>query len=143
MKNTLLRVQNSRIAFVLLLTLVVFLFGGLSFAGTQKVRAEQSEWEGQISKKTDDQLTVFTESEIELTIGQVGLLHKHFEEELFGGTIQGWMDIAKVEVVKVEPNKVTFLILEEHSTGTINDEPIDHFKSGKRVKFSQDHSQHR
>lgn len=135
MERTVKRIQKSRLSLALLLTVVVFLFGGLSYAGTQQGQVQETEWEGQISKKTGDRLTVFTESTIELKPGDVGSLNKHFEENLFGGTIQGWMDVAKVRVETVEPNKVTFLILEEHSTGTINDEPIDHFKAGKRVKL--------
>lgn len=137
MKNLFIWNRAPQLSFALLLGCVVLLFGSLSYAGTQKVRMAQAdtEWEGQIGTKKGDKLTVFTESEIVLEMGMEGNLDKHFEKNMFGGTIEGWIQIAKVRVEKVEPNKVTFHILEELSGGTINDEPIDHFKAGKRVKF--------
>ena len=91
--------------------------------------------EGVIENRSGTKVIVQMKAGGELDAGITGLMHKHFEEKWLGKNITGWMDIGKMEVVKVENSRVEFKILEEHSTGTINGEPIRHFKKGKKVKF--------
>ena len=129
--------STRKFGFIILIGGLLCLFGNLSFASFQEngLSKMESLWEGHIQSKKGVQLIVYTESRVALEVGIVGSLDKHFEKNIFGGIVEGWIQIAKVRVEKVESHKVTFTILEELSGGTINDEPIDHFKAGKRVKF--------
>ena len=131
------RTNSPKFTFLFLPGSLLFLMGTFSYAsfqgnGLSKIEAD---WEGQIESKKGKQLTVYTASRIHLEAGIVGHLDKHFEKNIFGGIVEGWIQIAKVRVEKIESHYITFTLLEELSGGTINDEPIDHFKAGKRVKF--------
>jgi uncharacterized protein len=69
-------------------------------------------------------------------VGEKGDLSKSFENSFGRGTVSGWLVIGAVEVVAVKGKTVTFKVLEEKSSMTINGEKKNHFEKGKTVKFA-------
>lgn len=72
-------------------------------------------------------------------VGDKGELSKQFEENLFGGTVSGWLVIGVVEVTSInyDGNSITCKVLEKKSEVTLNGKSQSHFVLGKTVKFSQ------
>jgi hypothetical protein len=67
-------------------------------------------------------------------------MSKYFEEKWGKSTMSGWLSTALVETVALTPRsgggiQVKVRILKEKSNITVNGEPVDHFKPGKRVKM--------
>lgn len=72
-----------------------------------------------------------------ITVGEKGELSKYFEESMFGGIVNGWIDIGTVQVTAVKPNEITFKVLAKKSQVTVNGQDKSHFVAGKKIKFSQ------
>lgn len=73
----------------------------------------------------------------EISVGDKGELSKYFEETMFGGVVNGWIDIGTVQVTAVKSNEITFKVLAKKSEVTINGQEKSHFVAGKKIKFSQ------
>jgi hypothetical protein len=67
--------------------------------------------------------------------GTVADMSKYFEEKLGNMQMSGWLGVAKVEFVPTTSQNVSIKILEEKGEITVNDEKVDHFKPGKRMKL--------
>jgi len=76
------------------------------------------------------------------------LLQKYFEGKpgqasalgvlggILGGTITGWMNIAKAKVTKVEGDVVTVAVVFEESTVKVNGKKVNHFTPSSRVRIT-------
>ncbi|MCI5055850.1 MAG: hypothetical protein MRY83_07055 [Flavobacteriales bacterium] len=71
-----------------------------------------------------------------VAVGDKGELSKFFETKIFGATATGWLQIAEIEVTRIEGNLIYTKVLEEQSEITVNGEKKDHFVEGKVVKFT-------
>jgi hypothetical protein len=69
------------------------------------------------------------------TNGTVADMSKHFEEKMGNMTMSGWLVVAKVEFIPTSHQNTDIKILEEKSEITVNDEKVNHFKVGKRIKL--------
>ena len=67
--------------------------------------------------------------------GTVADMSKYFEEKLGNMQMSGWLGVAKVEFIAATQQNVEIKILEEKGEITVNDEKVDHFKPGKRMKL--------
>lgn len=72
-----------------------------------------------------------------IQIGDKGELSKYFEENIFGMSTSGWMEIGTVQVTAKSANSITFKVIEKKSVVTINGEEKSHFVAGKIVKFTK------
>jgi Flp pilus assembly protein TadD len=66
---------------------------------------------------------------------QHGEMSKHFDTELFGGKVTGWLAIGDLQVTAIAGDIITFSLLKELSVVTENGIKKEHFVTGKEVKF--------
>ncbi len=67
--------------------------------------------------------------------GTVADMSKYFEEKIGKMTMTGWLTVAKVKFIPTTRQNIMVEILEEKGEITVNDEKVDHFKVGKRMKL--------
>ena len=92
--------------------------------------------EGTLRLRVDDTVTVTLARPHPWTVGQTGHLLKHFEQDLGGLSISGWLEIALIRIDGVHRDRVSATILEERSVIEVDGEVRSHFTAGARVKIS-------
>lgn len=102
---------------------------------------EQSEAQGTIISRSGQIVSIECGSGELPPVGVRSDMSKYFEEKWGKSVMSGWLGTGLVETVSIEarPNGIILLkvrIIEEKSSITVNDEKVDHFKKGKRVKLS-------
>ncbi|NOQ73795.1 MAG: hypothetical protein GQ574_17440 [Crocinitomix sp.] len=70
-------------------------------------------------------------------VGALGEVSVYFETQFLGALMTGNLVVATAEVTAVSGTKVTFKVLEEHSSIEINGKKKNHFVKGKEVLFKQ------
>ena len=94
------------------------------------------EIEGIIKSKSNDFVTIQYSPQKKLPAKNTyGNLSKYFESVIFGFKTNGWLDIADVTVASSEKGILKLKILNEKSQMTINEEKVDHFAAGNKVKI--------
>jgi hypothetical protein len=122
---------------ILFLSILLIIATYASGQNTDTVKAYTRHIEGVIQTRSGNKLSILlNEKDTLIKVGITGNLAKHFEEQIGKFTMNGWMDIAEVKVTKVVQKVVSIDIIEEKSKAEINGKPVDHFKIGKRIKFS-------
>ena len=118
--------------------LLIFLFQ-FSFSQSNTITKDSTsfEFQGKILSKNSDIIIVQRTDTARLPVNNtIGILSKYFEKVLFGANVTGWLDVGKMNVIKVDKSIVTMKLLEEKSMITIDGKPEDHFQPGFVVKFS-------
>jgi hypothetical protein len=123
----------------LLICFFAILTVSLSFAQSDEP-VEPSEVEGVIQARSGQIVAIDCPSGELPAVGVQSNMSKHFEEKWGKSVMSGWLGTALVETVSVEAKPggrilLKVRIVEEKSSITVNDEKVDHFKKGKRVKL--------
>jgi hypothetical protein len=106
---------------------------GSKKAGNDSLRYEIG---GLIKSRLNDIVTVQYNPQEKLPAkNTLGNFSKYFESVIFGFKTTGWLDIADVKVISCGKGILKLKILNEKSQMLINEEKVDHFAVGNKVKF--------
>ncbi|MBX3187546.1 MAG: sel1 repeat family protein [Labilithrix sp.] len=103
--------------------------------------------EGKLLSATGGTVKVKVSSKEPLTQGADVDFQRHFESKpgqrnalgvlgsIFGGTVTGWVGIAKARVSKIDGDVVTLTVVEERSVIKVNGKKVNHFTPGAKVRI--------
>lgn len=93
--------------------------------------------EGKFASSSQTSPTIIMSKGQKPEIGGKGEILVSFETSLFGGIVTGSLVIATAEVTAINGSKVTFKVLEKHSSMQINGKQKNHFTKGREAFFNQ------
>lgn len=118
------------------LSTLILLFFAFSLL-PRLAQAQSGSLEGTVVKRNGNVVTLYTDATEgdAPAAGTKADMSKHFEEKFGNMNMSGWLGVATVEIVRMDKEITEVRIIKEKSEITVNDEKVDHFKVGKRMKI--------
>lgn len=119
-------------------------------AAERKIEAMQTppSVEGKLVSLKGKTVTIKLDAKSDVPVGAAVDVSRQFESKpgqksplgllgnILGGTVRGWVGVAKAKVEKVEGDVVTLTVIEEQSVMRVNGKKVNHFTPAARMRLT-------